>query len=485
VVTPSDTAPPDTAPPANAAPEIPPGFEQWYNQPLTWETCDWGWQCATISAPLSWGDPGAGAIELALKMRPAEGEKLGTLVLNPGGPGSSGLSFVTAAVDFIGEPVLQAYDILGFDPRGIGESAPVRCFDDERKDWFISTDFTPGAQGRPDIKAAAEEFAAACADNTGLVLGEIDSQSTARDMDLIRHLVGDTKLNYLGYSYGTLLGAYYAGLFPHNVGAMVLDGAIDITLGFDESARSQAKGFENALNAYVTYCQENAGCPLTGTVSDGMAQIEALFQEAFEHTIPTGTARALTRNLALLGVAVTLYDEMSWPILTQALEQAINQGNGYTLLMLADWYNDRLADGSFSTNSQEAFIAISCLDGRGATDPEIMDANNTILSEYAPTIGIFFHDGGLMCWGWPHPEVEIEFDIHAPGAAPILVIGTTGDPATPYEEAVALAATLDSGVLLTYNGEGHGAYGRSNECIMETVDEFLVAGVIPEPNRRC
>jgi len=489
--TPTDGAPLDNPQaPGGQAPlelpaDIPAEFAQWYEQVISWETCDGTWLCATVAAPLSWADPEAGEIVLALKMQPATDTKIGTLLTNPGGPGGSGIDFIGSAYGSMGAPVRQHFDVLGFDPRGVGASTPVRCFDDAEKDYFLSVDFPDGEAGREAVKAANAAWGEACAENTGPLFGNIDTQSAARDMDLIRHLVGDPVLNYLGFSYGTLLGATYAGLFPNRVGRLVLDGAIDITLSFDESSLGQAIGFENAMRAYVADCQSGANCPLTGTVDDGMAQIGALFEQAYQNPLPTGSTRRLTRTLATYGVVIALYDDAAWPLLTQALRLAIEQGNGQLLLFLADFYNDRNEDGTFSTNSTEAFIGVTCLDDRGTIDPAEMDRNNEVLLHAAPTVGFFFRDGGLSCWDWPYPVVERVFDIHAPGTPPILVIGTTGDPATPYEQAIALANTLEGGVLLTYVGEGHVAYLRSNACIMDTVDAFLVAGEVPPAGKEC
>jgi pimeloyl-ACP methyl ester carboxylesterase len=297
-------------------------------------------------------------------------------------------------------------------------------------------------------------------------------------------------LNYLGFSYGTQLGATYAGLFPDRVGRLVLDGAIDVTLSADESSLQQAVGFENALRAYVANCQFGPNCPLHGSVDDGMHQIRQLLDAAIDQPLPTGSSRDLTQTLMFYGIAVTLYDQESWPILTEALDEAINRQSGATLLWLADFYNERNPDGAdplFRSNSTEAFLAVGCLDERGTTDPTEMAAEAARIEQAAPTMGSFFGYGGLVCENWPAPLVPIEFDQTAPGAAPIMVIGTTGDPATPYAWAQALSNTLESGFLVSYEGEGHTAYSRAKDggCIMNAVDDFLVGGVIPPAGLRC
>lgn len=437
-------------------------------------------------APLSWQDPNAGEIELALMQHRATGTPIGSLLINPGGPGGSGTQFVSSAWSGFGSRLRDAYNVIGFDPRGVGESTPVVCLNDADKDAFLSEDFADTDAGREQMAAANRRWGEACKENTGALLGHVDTQSAARDMDLIRALVGDNRLNYLGFSYGTQLGATYAGLFPENVGRMVLDGAIDVTLTADESSLQQAQGFENALRAYVTDCQAGPRCPLTGSVDDGMNQIKQLLDRAFDEPLPTAMGgRTLTQTLAFYGIAVTLYDQASWPILTQALQEALDSGTGNTLLMLADFYNDRNPDGSFGSNSTEAFMAVGCLDDRGTTDPAEMAAEAARILEVAPTMGAFFGYGGLTCRDWPVPEVPITYDQSAPGAPDIMVIGTTGDPATPYQWAQALSNTLQSGFLISYQGEGHTAYSRSNDCILNAVDDFLVDGATPASGITC
>lgn len=478
----SAAAPGSAQPSGGGAPE---GFDRYYEQDLEWSDCGQGFQCATAQAPLSWDDPESDPIELALKRKPAEGDKIGSLLVNPGGPGGSGVDFVEGAVDMFGEPLRKAFDIVGFDPRGVKASTPVTCFDDARKDEALSKDFPPGEEG---FDARADEVRAmgeACAENTGELLGHVDTQSAARDMDMLRAALGDTKLNYLGYSYGTQLGAVYAGLFPERAGRLVLDGGIDTTLTADETSAGQAVGFENALRAYVTDCLAGDSCPLNGSVEDGMRQVRGVLDAAYERPFPTSSDREVTQTLAFYGVAVTLYDEQSWPVLTQALDEVINQGTGDVLLYLADFYNDRNNDGSFNTNSTEAFRAVNCLDARGSEDVDTMLAEADEIEEAAPTMGEFFAYGGLSCVDWPYPVAEQEYDLSAAGAPPILVVGTTNDPATPYVWSEGLAETLESGVLLTYEGEGHTAYGRSNKCIANAVESYLIDGKVPEEGKTC
>ncbi|MCL1871403.1 MAG: alpha/beta hydrolase [Promicromonosporaceae bacterium] len=478
----SGTVSPSSAPATAGAPSA---FADLYAQSADWSSCGNGFECATVKVPLSWHDAGAGTIDLAMNRHRATGKRVGVLLVNPGGPGGSGVDYLKAAWSTYGQQLRDAYDIVGFDPRGVGKSDPVKCFDDARKDASLAKDFTTDDAGLRAMAAENEAWGQACKKNTGELLGNVDTQSAARDMDLIRAVLGSPKLNYLGFSYGTQLGATYAGLFPQNVGHMVLDGAIDITLDADQSALGQAGGFEQALRNYVADCQGGSGCPLTGDVDQGMQQIRQVLDHAKTDPYPTKSNRRVTQTLAFYGVAVTLYDQQSWPALTQALAEAIQQGTGNTLLYLADFYNDRNSDGTYSTNSAEAFRAVSCLDSRGTTDLAAMRADAAQIEKVAPTVGQFFAYSGLVCSNWPYPVVKQDFDIHAKGAPPIVVIGTTHDPATPYAWAQALARTLSSGRLVTYQGEGHTAYARSNDCILNAVDAFLVEGTVPKSGLTC
>ena len=461
-------------------------LRQFYDQALEWKACG-DLQCTTVKVPIEYADVGAGSTEVAIERSPATGGKaVGSLLINPGGPGASGVDFVADAVTRFGQDVLAKYDVVGFDPRGVAHSNPVRCQDDAAKDRLLSEDFDFSTDaGIAAAKAANKAMGEACAARSGALLAHMDTVSVAKDLDVLRSALGDDKLSYLGFSYGTLIGATYAGLFPVHVGRMVLDGALDPALDSAALGLGQAAGFESALRAYVTDCQGGPKCPLTGSVDNGLKQIHDLVERARRGPLPTSSSRTLTGMLAFYGIAVTLYDNKSWPVLTQALTPALADDDGTLLLRLADAYNERKADGSFAGNSTEAFTAVNCLDGAPSSDTAQMRAEAAQIEQAAPTLGYYFSYGGVICADWPYPPTGKPGPITADGAAPILVIGTTNDPATPYAWAEALASELSSGVLLTFQGEGHTAYGRSNECILGTVDAYLLDGSVPAEGKRC
>ncbi|WP_402462588.1 alpha/beta hydrolase [Isoptericola aurantiacus] len=468
---------------AAGAPE---GFESYYTQDIAWTDCRGEFECATVTAPESWSDPESGSIELSVMRTRATGERTGSLLVNPGGPGGSGVDFLASAAEILGDRVLESFDVVGFDPRGVEDSTPVTCLDDAAKDAYLAQDYDLSTdEGIADAREGAAAYAQACADNTGELLGEVGTQSAARDMDMLRAALGDDELYYLGMSYGTSLGATYAGLFPERAGRLVLDGAIDPTIDAAEQSAGQAVGFENALRAYVADCLGGADCPLTGSVDDGMQQVRDVLDAAYDRPYPTDGDRVVTRSLAFYGVIYPLYNQRDWPALTQALDEAIDQGTGTMLLYIADAYNGRNNDGTFADNSNEVFTAVNCLDGRSSDDVETMRKEAAEIEAEAPTLGSFFGYGGITCADWPYPPVERDYDVAAPGADPIVVIGTTNDPATPFVWAEGMADALDSAVLVTYEGEGHTAYLNGNGCIVTAVEDYLVEGTVPEDGLTC
>ncbi|MDR1118449.1 MAG: alpha/beta hydrolase, partial [Bifidobacteriaceae bacterium] len=444
---------------------------------------------ATVLAPLDWEDPDGATIELALARVKATDEdgRLGSLLLNPGGPGGSGKTALPSLLGGIGEEVKARYDVVGFDPRGVGESTPVTCYETtEQRDAYFGAEWPRTAEGFEESLAVAQPFAEACGENTGPLLGHVDTVSAARDMDLLREILGDEKLNYLGYSYGTALGATYAELFPENVGRLVLDGAIDPSVPAGQREVEQAAGFEASLGAYVEYCLGKESCPFSGTKQQALDEISDLLEAIEAHPLPAGAdeTRELTVPLALNGILVTLYDDASWPMASQGLDQAINYGDGTMLMALSDIYLDRIA-GKYRGNQMEAFVAVNCLDARLVADLASAEAHAAALEEASPTFGRYWAYSEKQCAVWPYPQTGSEHAIAAAGAAPIVVVGTTGDPATPYEGAVALAEQLESGVLITFQGEGHTAYGRSNGCVDAAIDRYFLEGEAPREDLTC
>lgn len=470
--------------PDDVAPEV----AEFYSQTPEWSECREELQCADVRVPLDWDEPTAGEITIRVARNLASGTKIGSLFVNPGGPGASGVDLVEQIGTLFGERLLESYDVVGFDPRGVGESAPVQCLDDAGKDALYSRDFDYSSdKGLAEAFDAWEAYGASCLENTGEVLGNVGTVSAARDLDVLRGVLGDETLAYLGYSYGTSLGATYAALFPQRAGRLVLDGGVDPTLDAHAASLEQAGGFERALRNYVQYCLSRSVCPLDGSVEDGLEQIGELIDRARRSPLPTSdTARGVTATMLFYGIALPLYDNQAWSLLTDALSESITEGTADTFLFLSDFYFDRNpASGTYLSNQTEAFHAIHCADARGSAEPEQMATEAAEILAEAPTMGEFFGYGAVICARWPVPVQGVDVDFSAVGAPPILVVGTTDDPATPYHWSEALAELLDSGVLLTFEGEGHTAYGRSNACIADAVEGFFVDGTVPAEGQTC
>lgn len=468
--------------------QVPPGLEDLYAQQLVWSPCGVAAECAQVQVPLDHENPAAGRIQLAVtrvvSTEPAA--RRGSLLVNFGGPGGSGTASVEAWAAGLDPRVRAAYDIVGFDPRGVGSSTAVECVDDATLDAMRAGTGDPDTpEGLARAVAAAERFAAACATSTGPLLGEVDTVSAARDLDILRAVLGDDQLDYLGYSYGTLLGATYADLFPERTGRFVLDAAMDPSLDGSELILDQAAGFERALRLYVETCLPLDGCPFEGTVDEGLAEIEALLRQAEAQPLPTAGGRPLTVDEAIAAVILPLYNEQNWWVLTPALTLALDHGDGTALLALADVYHGRQPDGSYRDNGYEANIAINCLERPENDDPAAMAALDARLQEVAPTLGDWFSHDEVTCGAWPHDPVREPAPLDAAGAGPVLVVGGTGDTATPYAWAQALAAQLEGGHLLTRVGEGHGSYLKGNRCVDETVTSYLLEGVLPAEERTC
>ncbi len=460
-----------------------------YAQKLTWSACETGFQCATATAPLDWSNPRRAPIELALIRQPATGTPIGSLLVNPGGPGGSGYDFIAHSIDYAVDAKLRAnYDIVGFDPRGVNRSSAVSCYDDPKQLDAFLFDLPKAQPGTPasaaEIEQSMAKFGEQCAKFSGDLLGFVDTVSAARDLDMLRAVLGDKKLNYLGYSYGTFLGATYAELFPKKTGRLVLDGALDPSTSDFQVTKTQAVGFESALRAYLVDCLTTKGCPFSGTVESATAQIGALLDNLDVNPIRAKDGRQLGSGTMFTAIILPLYSRDNWPALGD-LFTTVMAGTADYAFTLADSYYSRDPNGTYSDNSTEAFLAINCLDSRSTSTEAGLDVEAAALKQVAPLFGPRMSYGGTSCAKWPAQPTRDRGPITAAGAAPILVVGTTNDPATPYIWAQALASQLESGHLVTYTGEGHTAYNKSNACVNDAVDSYLIDGTVPKADPRC
>ncbi|RFA08371.1 peptidase [Subtercola boreus] len=463
-------------------------LKPFYDQSLAWSSCDNGFECATATVPIDWSDPSGDSIELALIKQPAKSStRQGTLFVNPGGPGVSALDFVKDSVDFAVDPeVQQQYDIVGFDPRGVGASAAVKCVTSAQMDSYLY-DIVPGTRGSAEwlagATAVAKNFGSGCASGTGALLGHIDTESTVRDLDALRASVGDTGLNYLGYSYGTFIGSEYATLFPDKVRRMTIDGVVDPTsTGFDSSI-GQAKGFEGALRAYLADCLAGSSCPFSGSVDNATKQVQTLLNAVDTTPITSSDGRKLGSASLLTAIFYPLYTQSSWSYLSQMIAQ-VKQGDATLAFQLADAYNGRNPDGTYQNNQTEAFTAINCLDYPAVTDAATIASQNAELIAAAPTFGPWWTYGDIGCANWPVAATRTPGPVSYTGTPTILVVGTTDDPATPYSDAVAVSKQLTNSQLITYEGEGHTAYGTSS-CVHSLVDDYFLTGATPTSDPQC
>ncbi|GGW55454.1 alpha/beta hydrolase [Streptomyces xantholiticus] len=465
-------------------------LKPYYGQKLDWRECGVpGFECATMKAPLDYADPEGDSIELAVSRAKATGpgKRLGSLLVNPGGPGGSAVGYLQAYAG-IGypAPVRARYDLVAVDPRGVARSEPVECLTGPEMDKYTQVDQTPdGAAEASKLEQAYKDFAAGCEKLSGKILPHVSTEEAARDMDITRAVLGDEKLNYVGASYGTFLGATYAELFPDRAGRLVLDGAMDPALPARELNRDQTAGFETAFKAFAADCVKQADCPLGRTsVADASARLKDFFAKLDASPVPTGEDRRLGESLATTGVIAAMYDDGAWPQLRSALAAA-QEGEGAPLLAMADSYYEREADGSYA-NLMFANAAVNCLDLPAAFDgTDAVRAALPTFEKASPVFGRGFAWASLNCSFWPTRATGKAHAIEAKGAAPIVVVGTTRDPATPYKWAESLADQLSSGRLLTYDGDGHTAYGRGSDCIDTAINTYLLEGEAPQDGKRC
>ncbi|MFI5854394.1 alpha/beta hydrolase [Streptomyces parvulus] len=447
------------------------------------------WQCATMKAPLDYDDPEGDTIDLALIRAESSGaadQRIGSLIFNFGGPGGSGVTTLPAfGQDYA--KLNTRYDLVSFDPRGVGRSAPVECLDNKQLDAYFQQDATPDdAAERTELVDNTEKFNAACEKNSKKVLPHVPTTDAARDMDLMRQVLGDDKLYYFGISYGTELGGVYAHLFPKKVGRAVFDAVVDPTQTPEQGSLGQAKGFQLALDNFAEDCVSKVeDCPIGDTADDVKSRIARLLKDLDRKPIPGIFPRQLTETAATGGIAQSLYSKDFWEYLTEGLEQAYD-GDGQVLMALSDSLNGRNENGTYS-NITAANVAINCADDKPRYDTAYVEGKLPQFRKASPLFGDFLAWSMLSCTDWAVAGAADHPDVSAPGAPPVLVIGNTGDPATPYEGAGRMAEALGKGVgvELTYKGQGHGAYDSKNKCVRDAVDGYLLDGKVPAAGTVC
>ncbi len=492
--------------PAGSAPaSAPTTLAGYYAQRLDWQPCDDGFECAQLLVPFDYARPAGRRFSLPVIKLPATdpSRRIGALVINPGGPGGSGVQYALGARSEFPAALLARFDIVGFDPRGVAASQPaLTCLTGPQLDKYLATDDMPAnAAQLAEVVAQSKLYAARCAQNSAALLPYVGTQNAARDMDVLRAALGESRLTFLGKSYGTYLGTWYAQLFPHRVRALVLDGAVDPDTPSLQEDVNQAEGFQVAFRSFAAWCLAQANCPLGGgsgaagpgvsaksvsakSVDAAVTRLEGLIVRANSAPLANKLGDGQVADGAMLvnGVAAALYSKSYWPDLRTGLTGAF-AGDGTVLVELANLLMERNPNGTYA-NLADADTSISCLDRPWPRSLAAWQAAASAASRAAPLFGAPLVWGSLTCAYWPVPSYPLP-RVRAAGAPPILVVGTLRDPATPYRWAQALAADLSSGVLLGWNGDGHTAYGEGSACVDTIVNDYLISLSVPRSGMVC
>ena len=478
------------------AEEVEPPFSalaEYERQKLDWSECYDYFECAELRVPIDYDDISVGTFRLSVLRAAAldQERRKGSIIVNPGGPGGSGVDYAYSAEYIFSPDITARYDIVGFDPRGVAGSEPIYCFSDDELDENLSADPKPdNATELAETLEEAKSYAEKCLENTDY-LEHFTTIATARDMDILRAALGEEKLNYVGKSYGTYLGTLYAELFPKNVGRFVLAGAVDPHIPMKEQTLSQAIGFEGATDAFIKDCLSRNDCPFTGTFAEARATIIATLQSAATTPLPQKNPRKnddrmITESLILVGIASSLYDDVdSWPKLRTAFTESA-AGFGDTFLQLADEYSGRNADGTFRSNDFDSGAVIDCLDWRDSRTTEQFTLDAKEFATKAPIFGPYIAYSGLHCQFLPQPITQrVANTTTTITTAPIIVIGTIRDPATPYSWSVSLSKIFNGSSLISLDGDGHTGHGRGSACVDDAVDAYLLSGTLPPANLVC
>ncbi|MDO8731338.1 MAG: alpha/beta hydrolase [Actinomycetota bacterium] len=464
---------------------IPANLKQYYGQEAKWVDCG-GAQCTNVKVPLNYADPAGETFSLAVTKVPATGQSLGSLFVNPGGPGGSGFDYAKSASLSLSDAVTKHYDIVGVDPRGVSKSDPIYCLTDQQRDEVAAVDFS--AQTPQDMAvliATGKLPAQSCKTYANPEFTFMDTKNVARDFDVVREVVGDESFNYLGKSYGTAIGTDYAALFPQRVGRMVLDGVLPLDLGLEEITRGQAAGFEDAFMNFAEDCASKDDCPYKGDGKQVAQELRDFLTSLDAKPLPVGD-RMLNESLASSAVLSFLYfPSRDYPRLRSALNSAVKENNGAPLLSLLDERSGRQVDGRYVDNSAEAFYAVTCLDRQYQATAEHVSDLAKQWEQLSPTFGAGMAWGLFPCANWPAKGTGPAKNVNIQGTAPILIVSTTNDPATPAMWGTELSKQIAGSGQLMWDAYNHTAYEQGSLCIDEAVDAYLLQGTMPSANAVC
>lgn len=475
-------------------PKVPAALQPFYSQVLAWKACHGKLECATFRVPLDYAKPNGATITITAARALATGESRGALVVNPGGPGGSGITYIEDPSYAISSTARRNFDLVSFDTRGVGESTPLWCLRGAQLDAFLDVDPTPDTNAEAQaVVRAGSELATACKRENAALMAHVSTAEIARDMDILRGLLGESKLRYLGKSWGTALGTVYAALFPGRVGSFVLDGAVDLQISPDQAAFDQGQGFETAIDRFITWCMDQGTCPLGKKQQTAKQRLVKLLSDIDKRPLPTGNAkRPLTEAQALTAIIGPMYVNgggFDW--LLTALTPAIELGQGRPLQTIFDWFVERNANGSYGSNANTAIYAVNCLDGPNVTTTIAKArAQASTWSKKLPFMGAVMGWGDLPCANWPYAASTDISKLRVRNVPPVLVVSATYDPATPMKWGRALAREIPGSVLLTRVGDGHTSYADNNLCIDRAVDAFLLSAdpakpSLPPAGKRC
>ena len=446
-------------------------LKDYKSQELNWRDCYDGFECSSFKVPVDYTKMDNQSFTLKVLRHSATDQKnkSGAIIVNPGGPGGSATSYAYNADYIFSKEINERFDIVGFDPRGVNESGQIRCLTDDEEDEFLNADASDGeAASIASISAVSKDFAEKCAKAAGKKLGHYSTLETAKDMEVLRILLNEKKLNFLGKSYGTYLGTLYAALYPEAVGRVVLDGAVSPNVSMREQQLAQAVAFDKALNNF-----------LAAQKRFKLSDIQKLLSDADTNPMKNRDGRFANQSIAITAIAATLYDsEDGWKDLKKMLVQAIEKRNPTEMFKQADDYNNRDSAGNYYSNQTDISIIINCLDWKEPRTIEEMSSDRGAFVKAAPIFGPYLYLAGLPCKYWESEPQLPPMPLKDIKTTPVLVIGVTNDPATPYKWAQDLVKVFTNGKLLTLKGDGHTGHNQGNNCVDSVVDSYFLTGKI-------